>query len=87
MFSRFFLFLFIFSASVLTNAQDPFAYDIKVKFRGIETSKIVQLANYYGNAQFHKVDSAKAENGVIRFKGKQGLQGGMYVIVLSPSVY
>lgn len=87
MFSRFFLFLFILSASVLTNAQDPFAYDIKVKFKGIETSKSVQLAHYYGNAQFLKVDSAKAENGVIRFKGKQGLQGGMYVIVLSPSVY
>jgi hypothetical protein len=47
----------------------------------------VQLAHYYGNSQFLKVDSAKAENGVIRFKGKAGLQGGMYVVVLSASKY
>ncbi|MCP9754161.1 DUF5106 domain-containing protein [Lacihabitans sp. CCS-44] len=87
MFRRFCLFTVSLLVSVLSNAQENFAYNIKVKFKGIESSKNVQLAHYYGNSQFPKVDSAKADNGVINFKGKAELQGGMYVIVLSPTVY
>ncbi|CAN1504483.1 TlpA_like_family domain containing protein [Spirosomataceae bacterium] len=88
MFYRLSLILSILFISFSGQAQETYAYDIKVKFKGInETPKNVQLAHYYGNSQFLKVDSAKAENGVIRFKGKAGLQGGMYVVVLSASKY
>jgi peroxiredoxin len=86
MFYRILVILCILASSV--SAQEKYAYDIKVKFKGIqETPKFVQLAHYYGSSQFLKVDSAKAENGVIRFKGKSDLQGGLYVIVLTPSKY
>ena len=80
--------LFFILSSISSHAQDIYSYDIKVKFKGVsETSKSVQLAHYYGNSQFLKIDSSKVENGVIHFRGKSSLQGGLYVIVLSPSKY
>jgi thiol-disulfide isomerase/thioredoxin len=68
-------------------AQDKPAYHISVKMKGVEPDKYVHLAHYYGYNQYLKVDSAKAENGVLNFKGTEPLKGGIYLVVLSPSKY
>lgn len=76
-------FLFIFNIS----AQEKPAYHISVKLNGLQPDKYVHLAHYYGYNQYLKVDSAKAENGVLHFKGAEPLKGGIYLIVISPAKY
>ncbi|MCP9766896.1 DUF4369 domain-containing protein [Lacihabitans sp. LS3-19] len=75
--------LFLFKIS----AQDKTGYHISVKMNGITPDKYVHLAHYYGYNQYLKVDSAKAENGVLHFRGAEPLKGGIYLIVLSPAKY
>lgn len=69
------------------SAQEKSAYHISVKMKGVEPDKYVHLAHYYGYNQYLKVDSVKAENGVLNFKGSEPLKGGIYLVVLSPSKY
>ncbi len=83
---KFGLTVLLFCSIVLsTSAQEKPGYHISVKMNGVEPDKYVHLAHYYGYNQYLKVDSAKAENGVLHFKGKEPLKGGIYLIVLSPA--
>jgi thiol-disulfide isomerase/thioredoxin len=61
------------------------AYKIEVKMPVSADQGKVNLAHYFGNNQYIKVDSAAAENGVITFTGKEPLKGGLYLIVYSSS--
>lgn len=79
--------LLLCSIVLSTSAQEKPGYHISVKMNGVEPDKYVHLAHYYGYNQYLKVDSAKAENGVLHFKGKEPLKGGIYLIVLSPAKY
>lgn len=74
-----------FSVSVLL-AQQP-GHQIKVRLKGTQEGKTAHLAHFFGYNQYIKVDSAKVENGVLNFQGKDPLKGGIYLIVLSPSKY
>ena len=85
---KFGLTVLLFCSIILsTSAQEKPGYHISVKMNGVEPDKYVHLAHYYGYNQYLKVDSAKAENGVLHFKGKEPLKGGIYLIVLSPAKY
>ena len=81
------LFLFSILTSFSAFAQDKPAYNITVKMNGVEPNKLVYLAHYFGYDQYLKVDSTKAENGILTFKGKEPLKGGIYLIVLSAAKY
>lgn len=73
--------------SILTvSAQQP-GHSIKVRLKGMPEGRTCHLAHFFGYNQYIKVDSAKVENGMIDFKGKNPLKGGIYLIVLSPSKY
>lgn len=76
---------FLLSTSLLSLAQD--GYSIKIKMQGAPENKFCHLAHFFGNNQYIKVDSAKMENGVFNFHGKDKLKGGIYLFVLSPSKY
>lgn len=77
------LFSFFFTGLV---AQEK-AYEISVKMPVSASQGIVNLAHYFGNDQYIKVDSAMAENGVLTFSGEEPLKGGMYLIVYSSSKF
>ena len=76
---------FLFSI-LIVSAQQP-GHSIKVRLKGMPEGRTCHLAHFFGYNQYIKVDSAKVENGVIDFKGKDPLKGGIYLIVLSPSKY
>lgn len=63
------------------------AYKIEVKMPVAATQGKVNLAHYFGNSQYIRVDSAFSENGVITFTGNEPLKGGMYLIVYSPNQF
>ncbi|WP_337044910.1 thioredoxin-like domain-containing protein [Emticicia sp. 17c] len=67
-------------------AQTP-GHAIKVRLKGVTEGRVCHLAHFFGYNQYIKVDSAKVENGVLNFQGKDPLKGGIYLIVLSPSKY
>ncbi|WP_165372096.1 TlpA family protein disulfide reductase [Emticicia agri] len=80
------LILSLFLAMSGVFAQQP-GHSIKVRMKGIQEGKTCHLAHFFGYNQYIKVDSAKVENGLLNFEGKDPLKGGIYLIVLSPSKY
>ncbi|MFT7419986.1 MAG: thiol-disulfide isomerase/thioredoxin [Arcticibacterium sp.] len=79
--------ILIFSIFFAAQAQEGDAYSIKVKLDGGPTEKYIHLAHFFGHNQYIKVDSAKLENGVYHFKGKEPLKGGIYLVVLNAAKY
>lgn len=63
------------------------AYEIKVNMPVDAMQGKVNLAHYFGNNQYIKVDSAVSENGVITFSGVEPLKGGMYLVVFSQAKF
>ncbi|PLK45467.1 TlpA family protein disulfide reductase [Emticicia sp. TH156] len=80
-----FLVAFLFSI-VSLSAQQP-GHSIKVRLKGMPEGRTCHLAHFFGYNQYIKVDSARVENGMLDFKGKDPLKGGIYLIVLSPTKY
>ncbi len=72
-------FCFLFTGLI---AQEK-AYEIKVKMPVDAEQGKVNLAHYFGNNQYIKVDSAEVQDGEITFSGEEPLRGGMYLIVFS----
>jgi thiol-disulfide isomerase/thioredoxin len=79
-----FFFSFI---SLMGFAQTKTGHEIKVKLNADTQGRPLYLAHYFGNSQYIKVDSAKAENGIFTFKGEEKLKGGLYLLVVSPSKF
>jgi thiol-disulfide isomerase/thioredoxin len=77
------MFSFLFTGLV---AQEK-AYEITVKMPVDATQGKINLAHYFGNNQYIKVDSAVAQNGIIIFSGEEPLKGGLYLIVYSPGKF
>lgn len=82
-----YIFLLVMLNVFIANAQSENGYKITAKFKSIDPNKTYYLAHYYGNTQYLKIDSTKANNGVLEFKGKEPLKGGIYLVVLSESKY
>lgn len=80
---RFLLTLLFISSVFVVNAQ----YSVKAKIKGVPEDKTCYLAHFFGYNQYIKVDSAKAQDGVLNFTGTEKLKGGVYLVVLSPSKY
>lgn len=68
-------------AALLTSAQS--GYEIKVTIDGYEEPELY-LANHFGDKQYVKDTTAKADDGTYTFKGEETLQGGVYLLVLAP---
>jgi len=61
-------------------------YKISGKIKGLKDKTSVTLAYYFGGKQY-SVETVKANNGKFTFKGKEKVEGGMYLIVLPEDVY
>lgn len=55
-------------------AQDGGGHSIKVKIKGVQEGKTCYLAHFFGNNQYVKVDSSKAQNEELTFAGKGGTE-------------
>jgi peroxiredoxin len=75
-------FLLILISGNFLFAQTP-TYSIKAKIIGLPEDKTIYLAHYYGHSSYWKIDSAKAKNNFVEFKGKDELKGGIYLIVIN----
>ncbi len=62
-------------------------YNVKVKITPFLKDSTYYLANYFGDKQYIQ-DSAKADAaGIVNFKGKEKLPGGIYLFVLPSKKY
>ena len=61
----------------LTHAKDGF--EISIKIKGYKNQKLL-LGNYFGDKQYVKDSGITDATGKIIFKGKEKLQGGIYLI-------
>jgi peroxiredoxin len=79
-----FLLCFLSLHAYLVQAE---GYQIKVKITPFEKDSLYYLANYFGEKQYIQ-DSAKADaSGMVTFKGKEKLPGGIYLFVLPSKKY
>ncbi len=77
----------LFSLWSLLGFSQEAAYKIEVKMPVSANQGVVNLAHYFGNNQYIKVDSAVASNGVVTFSGQEPLKGGLYLIVYSANKF
>ncbi len=88
-FSYSILLLTIFLAAKLKAAPKPPAggYDIQVRVKGLGTKDTCFLAYYYGDKQYIKDTAIADAKGLLVFKGKEKLDGGIYLVVLPTRKY
>ncbi len=68
------------------SAAPATGYEMKFKINGLKDT-LCYLANYYGEKQYLK-DSVRADkNGLLVFKGKEALPGGIYLFVFPNKTY
>ena len=76
---------FILSAFQSNASSD--GYQVKVKITPVFKDSLYYLANYFGDKQYIQ-DSAKADAaGIVIFKGKEKLPGGIYLFVVPGKKY
>ncbi|MFN3782457.1 MAG: thioredoxin-like domain-containing protein [Spirosomataceae bacterium] len=82
--------IFSFCLSILSFgaiAQVTATKKITIDLKGAPNGKYVQLAHYYGNNQYIKVDSSLVQENRIVFSSPEPFKGGVYLLVLSPNQY
>lgn len=79
--------LCLFLTSLIGIAQTQPTQKITISLKGAPSGKYVQLAHYYGNNQYIKVDSSLVNGNEITFSSKEPFKGGVYLLVLSPDKY
>lgn len=70
--------LFLLSVLVLS-IQQLYSYNITIKVNGAPNTKFL-LGYYYGDKQYIKDSATTDATGKMTFKGKENLQGGIYLI-------
>ena len=78
------LILVLWTASGFAGNGD--GYEIKVRVKGVKNGKCF-LANNYGDKQYLKDSIISDANGNFTFKGKEPLEGGIYLVVLPGRKY
>jgi len=74
------------SGAFQSNASSD-GYQVKVKITPVFKDSLYYLANYFGDKQYIQ-DSAKADAaGIVIFKGKEKLPGGIYLFVVPGKKY
>jgi thiol-disulfide isomerase/thioredoxin len=71
--------LFLLVGSMLICSFQSAAYNITIKIQGAKNQKFL-LGYYYGDKQFVRDSATTDANGKMVFKGKEKLEGGIYMI-------
>lgn len=80
-------FLCLLLSSFVGIAQTAPTQKITINLKGAPNGKYVQLAHYYGNNQYIKVDSSLVTGNQIIFSSNEPYKGGVYLLVVSPDQY
>ena len=79
--------LYLLLSSFIGIAQTAPSQKITINLKGAPNGKYVQLAHYYGNNQYIKVDSSLVSENQIIFSSDEPYKGGVYHLVLYPDQY
>ncbi len=78
--------LILFAAIVFSSQAKAGGYEIKVRINGLKDT-VCYLGNHFGDKQYLRDTVRVAKDGWAIFKGKDSLEGGIYLVVMPSKTY